>query len=170
MFKLAALMGIVAGCGLGGIIKAAELKERILLLDDFFKMILKLKSEINYFREPLAVVLAKQSHNEDTEAFRLLREIQHRLDTADDAVRLWNEGVLHIYGGTAASEEDKQLFQYPGVFLGQTDCENQLFHFDHLENLLQEQLQEAKNAYQVKGPLFSKLGFFIGGMVAVLLM
>ena len=75
MLKLAALMGIVAGCGLGGILKAAELKERIRLLDEFFKMILSLKSEINYFREPLAVVLERQSHHEDTEAFQLLREI-----------------------------------------------------------------------------------------------
>ena len=66
MLKLAALMGIVAGCGLGGILTAAELKERIRLLDEFFKMILNLKSEINYFRESLAVVLGRQSHNEDT--------------------------------------------------------------------------------------------------------
>ena len=170
MLKLAALMGIVAGCGLGGILKAAELKERIRLLDEFFKMILSLKSEINYFREPLAVVLGRQSHNEDTEASRLLREIQHRMNTADDAVQIWRKAVLHIYGGTAATAEDRRLFQYPGGFLGQTDCENHLFHFEHLENLLQGQLQEARVSYQVKGPLFSKLGFFIGGMVAVLLM
>ena len=65
MLKLAALMGIVAGCGLGGILKAAELKERIRLLDEFFKMILSLKSEINYFREPLAVVQLRQRKTGD---------------------------------------------------------------------------------------------------------
>ena len=45
-----------------------------------------------------------------------------------------------------------------GRILGQTDCENQLFHFEHLENLLQGQLQEARVSYQVKAAIVFQAG------------
>ena len=59
MLKLIGLLGLVIACGLSGIMKAGDLKKRVALLEDYLQMIIELKGQINYFREPLPDIFDK---------------------------------------------------------------------------------------------------------------
>ena len=63
---------------------------------------------------------------------------------------------------------DMELIRYPGCFLGQTDWQNQQASFEYLEQRLSEQLDEAARVYAVRGPLYRKIGFFAGGLAAII--
>ena len=80
MLKAAGLLGIVLSLGLLGILKSQELKQRIALLQDFWQMMLQLKSEINYLQEPLQSVLRQRPGNAESKAMQLLPAVQQALD------------------------------------------------------------------------------------------
>ena len=62
-----------------------------------------------------------------------------------------------------------QIMSYLGDFLGQTDYENHLQHFSYIEKKLQDQIHQAKYSYRAKSPMYNKIGFFIGGIIGILL-
>ena len=80
MLKAAGLLGIVLSLGMLGILKSQELKQRIALLQDFWQMMLQLKSEINYLQEPLQSVLRQRPGNAESKAMQLLLAVQQALD------------------------------------------------------------------------------------------
>ena len=53
VLKIIGIIGLITASGLAGIMKAYRLKRRIYLLEDYMKMIMDLKSRINYMKEPL---------------------------------------------------------------------------------------------------------------------
>ena len=59
MLKFVGLIGIVLSLGLVGIMKYEQLKTRVNLLEDFLQMILELKGQIGYFKEPLPLIFAR---------------------------------------------------------------------------------------------------------------
>ena len=80
MLKAAGLLGIVLSLGLFGILKSQELKQRIALLQDFWQMMLQLKSEINYLQEPLQSVLRQRPGKAESKAMQLLLSLIHILN------------------------------------------------------------------------------------------
>ena len=48
MLKILGLLGIVAACGMAGILKTKDLKRRVILLEDYLRMIIEIKGQINY--------------------------------------------------------------------------------------------------------------------------
>ena len=172
MLKIAGLFGMVAALGLLGMLKSSELKLRVALLQDFLQMILTLKSKIDYLHEPLQSVLKDESGGAERKALQLLTGVQRDLETrqADTLQRAWDENVRSTYRGTPLSARDLELLRYPGMFLGQTDCENQAQQFAYLVTCLQAQIREAEGQYRSKGPLYRKVGFFGGTLLAVVLL
>ena len=171
MLKAAGLLGIVLSLGLLGILKSQELKQRIALLQDFWQMMLQLKSEINYLQEPLQSVLRQRPGNAESKAMQLLPAVQQALDAKQgDLQTVWKQSAETVYKGTPLTAQDLQLVCYPGTFLGQTDCENQARQFQYLETRLQVQLQEAEEVYRTKGPLQRRIGFFARALLAVVLL
>ena len=59
MLRLAGLLGIVIALGLLGIMKSQQLGARVKLLEDFLQMVLELKGQISYFKEPLPAIFEK---------------------------------------------------------------------------------------------------------------
>ena len=55
VLKIIGIIGLITASGLAGIMKAYRLKRRIYLLEDYMKMIMDLKSRINYMKEPLLI-------------------------------------------------------------------------------------------------------------------
>lgn len=181
MLKAVGLLGLVLASGLLGMGKSAELKARIDLLEDFLRMILQLKSRMNYFKEPLTSILrTKQeikpesrkesgSKNDFSKAFELLGRTGDDLRQKNGEIgQIWADRAEKIYKGTPLTVQDMELIRYPGQFLGQTDWENQQARFDYLENRLQQQIKEAEECFRIKGPLYRKIGFFLGGLAAVI--
>ena len=169
MVKALIIVGFVTACGFMGTLKAAELKERITLLEDFRMMIIYMKGKINYFRQPLTTMTEKESQNEHSRAFKLLGEAGTALEKKnDDMSQIWAQEATRIYKNTPLTAEDMELIRYPGCFLGQTDWQNQQASFEYLEQRLSEQIKQAGQAYAAKGPLHRKIGFFAGGLIAII--
>lgn len=169
MLKAVLIIGFVASCGFLGAIKAWELKERIVLLEDFRKMLLQIKGRMNYFREPLTTMADDNGKKHDSRAFKLFNEAGTALTEKNAEMNeIWAQEAAKIYKGAYLTADDMELIKYPGSFLGQTDWENHQARFDFLEKRLQEQLDDARNAYTVKGPLYRKIGFFAGGLVSII--
>lgn len=173
MLKAVLIIGFISACGILGNVKAWELKERILLLEDFRKMILDLKGKMNYFREPITTILNinsdKNEKKSDSRAFKLLSEAGIALREKNAEMdKIWAHNAKIVYKGANLDMEDMKLICYPGCFLGQTDWENQQARFDYLEKRLSEQIEEARQAYRIKGPLYRKIGFFAGGLVSII--
>ena len=79
MLKILGLLGIVAACGMAGILKTKDLKRRVILLEDYLRMIIEIKGQINYFREPLPDIFDKLRKNGDSKAFSLLNGLRDEI-------------------------------------------------------------------------------------------
>lgn len=168
MFKAVGLLGLVFAAGLLGIMKSSELKERIHLLEDYYKMILDLKGQINYFREPLINIFRKTEKNQISKAFIFLGRCRDGLEEKVGEIgHIWAENANEIYKGTALNAEDMEIIRYTGSFIGQTDYENQLQQFQYIEEKLAAQIEDARSIYKQKGPMYQRIGFFIGGIAAI---
>ena len=68
MLKIIGIIGLITASGLAGIMKAYRLKRRIYLLEDYMKMIMDLKSRINYMKEPLPDIFRRVEKTDDSKA------------------------------------------------------------------------------------------------------
>lgn len=171
MLKLAGLAILAAAFGLAGIVKSEELKYRIRLLEDIQNMILQLKSQMNYFREPLQILLAKLAKTADSRAFMLLDACSCELHKKNDLIsQIWAENTIHIYKGTPLTQEDMEIIRQIGTYLGQTDVAGHQMQFEYTEERLRRQIQQARDIYALKGPLYRKIGFLGGAAAALILL
>ena len=97
MLKLIGLLGLVIACGLSGIMKAGDLKKRVALLEDYLQMIIELKGQINYFREPLPDIFDKLKKNDRSAAYIILDSLSTQLrEKGGEIVKIWPEKVEEI--------------------------------------------------------------------------
>ena len=75
-----------------------------------------------------------------------------------------------VYNSEPLTKEDMDLILYLGTFLGQTDYENQLYHFEYLENNLSLQIKYASEEIERRGPLLKKVGFMVGIIISIVLL
>lgn len=170
MFKLAGIPGLVLALGLWGILKAEQLKSRIKTLEEFMKMCLLLKSKINYLHEPLTYIFTQESGQGENRAFRLLYEsFAEAGENGGQISQIWTKKADELYKSAGLTGTDMECVKYPGSFIGQTDYENQIYQFEYLERMLQNQINEATEEYKSKGPLYRKLGFFVGALIGIVL-
>ena len=169
MLRLAGLLGIVMALGLLGIMKSQQLGARVKLLEDFLQMVLELKGQISYFKEPLPAIFEKVKKKSDSKAFMLLNQSGEELRQKDaEIAQIWPKTVSENYKGQPLTKDDLKLFDYLGTFIGQTDYDNHLFHFSYMEEKLNSQINDSKNDLKVKGPMYRKIGFFLGAILAIL--
>ena len=170
MFKIAGITGLVISCGLIGVVQNRNLKRRIDLLEDFYQMILILKSNINYFKEPLIDIFTKLSKNGHSKAYLLLNEIVIDISNKNlEIPQIWANNVSLAYNKSSLTKKDIEVMSYLGSFIGQTDYINQLQHFQYLEENLKIQIEQAKEELKCKGPMYNKIGYFIGAIIGILL-
>lgn len=168
MFRLVGLLCFTLGMGLIGVLKSIKLKEREKLLEDFLQIVLMLKGEINYFREPLTSLFKKISKNGDTKGFQLLSNILYEITEKDaEIAQIWPEITNYTYKDTPLKNEDIEIIKFLGTFIGQTDYENQISQFNYIEKKLNAAIEDAKSCYRIKGPLYRRLGFFIGAIISI---
>jgi len=171
MLKLTGLIGLVVSCGIIGIIKAKDLKDRVSLLECYYKTALDINSKINYFRQPLPEVLAECKKNGDMRTFSLLESILVDLkEKKSDIALIWAENITEIYADTSVTEKDMDIMAYMGTFLGQTDIENHEKQLEYLKEQLEYQIKEAKEISLTKGPMYQKIGFFCGAIIALVIL
>ena len=170
MLRTAGLLGLVLSAGLLGILQAEKLTRRIRLLEDFQKMVLDLKGQMNYFRIPLVEIFRQTAEKGATEAFQLLEASGADLrEKHGEMGQIWAQNADSVYKGTPLTDRDRKVVAELGSFIGQTDFENQKVKFCWLEDLLQQQLEEARHVSRQKGPMYRRIGFF-GGILAALVL
>ena len=54
--------------------KSQQLGARVKLLEDFLQIVLELKGQISYFKEPLPAIFEKVKKKSDSKAFMLLNQ------------------------------------------------------------------------------------------------
>lgn len=171
MFKVLGLVGLISSCGLIGLYKSFRLKRRILLLEDFFKMVMEIKSCINYFREPLPDLFEKIQKKDGLKAHFLINETQHQtVEKALEISEIWPLKANEIYKNEPLTKDDMELIKYFGSFIGQTDYDNQIVHFNYLEESLKKQIDLAVKDSNKKGPLLKKTGFMVGIIISIVLL
>ena len=169
VLKICGFCGLIISFGLAGIYKGNRLKERIDLLEDFYQMVLELKSQISYFKEPLPDIFIKVGKTKQSKAFYLLSAIHIYFEKKNVYIaNLWPSKVFEIYKDAPLTEEDINTMCYLGDFIGQGDYDTHIQHFNYLERKLDKQIKEAKDNYKTKGNMYNKIGFFIGGIVAII--
>ena len=169
MLKLTGLLCMIAACGLYGILKAEELKSRVRLLEDAQYMLLNLKSQMCYFREPLQILLEKLSKTADSRVFLMLNACAVELEIKNgDIGQIWAENTVRAYGKSSLTQEDMDIIAQIGTYLGKTDFAGHQIQFECTEERLRQQIQQARNTEQLKSPMYRKIGF-IGGAAAALI-
>ena len=169
MLKILGLLGIVAACGMAGILKTKDLKRRVILLEDYLRMIIEIKGQINYFRDPLPDIFDKLRKNGDSKAFSLLNGLRDEIgEKGGDMVKIWPLKIEETYKNEPLKEDDMDIFRYPGEFMGQTDYDNHIYHFSYVEDKLQKQIENAREELRQKGPMYGRIGFFLGAMIAII--
>ena len=168
MLKLIGITGIVISCGLFGISRTNILKNRINILEDYYEMIINLKTQISYFKEPLPDLADKLSKNNSSKAYLVLKRVSTDIYENDCySSDFWAKNLKNIYN-TAITDSDLEIMSYVGEFIGQTDYINHLQHFEYVENKLMKQINIAKEMYIQKGPMYNKIGFFVGAIIGVM--
>ena len=151
--------------------KAEELKERTRLLEDMQNLVLELKSQMNYFREPLFVIFGRTAEKSSSKAFQLpfdtLVEFEEK---SGEMAEIWSQKACQMYRNTALNSQDQEIIIHIGTYLGQTDYENQQMQFQYTEDRLTRQLTESRLLYQQKGSMYRKTGFFVGIIVSLVLL
>lgn len=172
MFKVIGLMGLVISAGILGIMKTLSLKERVSLLEEYLSLVLQIKSQISYFKEPLTTIFSRLNFDDTScsKASSLFKNVEIKLKSTDEDIReIWEEEIDSAYGRSHLTEVDIKVLKLPGGYIGQTDFKNQQSQFSYTEDRLKEQIGEAKEDYRVKGKLYNRIGFFIGGIIAIIL-
>lgn len=171
MFKLIGIIGLIMSMGMMGVFKFTRLKRRKELLDDFLKLVMELRSQINYFKEPLPDLFLKISQNNESAAFLLVKEVGYEINEKKlQIAEIWPLKVKKIYEKEHLTDIDMELLKYVGSFIGQTDYNNHLTHFQYLEEHLKIQMDEAEEDIRRRGPLLKKMGFLVGIMISLVLL
>ena len=170
MFKLLGITGLVISCGLMGMTQKIKLNKRIELLEDYYQMVMNIKGNINYFKEPLTDIFTKLSKNCHSKAYLLLMEIDSDISNKRLEIgNIWAKNVSYTYNKCPVTQKDKEIMSYMGSFIGKTDYINQLQHFEYLEANLKKQIEQAKEELKSKGPMYNKIGYFIGAIIGIIL-
>lgn len=171
MIRMAGLMGLILASGLVGIMKAEELRLRIRLLEDVQDLVLELKSQMSYFREPLPVIFRKLVQNSGSKAFELPSACVDAIDEKDAEIgEIWALKAREMYRTSPLTADDMEILCHMGTYLGQTDYEHHKLQFQYTEERLARQLADARHIYLQKGSMYQKTGFFIGIIVALVLL
>lgn len=170
MFKIIGITGLVISCGLIGVNQKQKLNMRIRLLEDYYQMVISLKGNISYFKEPITDVFNRASKNSRFKAHSLLKAIECDSNNKHIEIpQIWSKNVLLIYNNCPVTKKDIEVMSYLGNFIGQTDYSNQLQHFEYLESNIKLQIQNAKDELHSKGPMYNKIGYFVGAIIGIIL-
>lgn len=170
MFKLCSMILIFSSCTLFGFYKAAEYKQRKLLLIEFQDFMLKFFNEIKYFREPLPVILQRMITEDNSMINIMLRELYLNYQKQQRSFSdLWKDAVYHTYENVPLKSDDLLIFSKCGHFLGQTDFDSQKGHFELFQRQIEAQINEAEKTLKTKGSLYGKAGISVGAVLAIAL-
>lgn len=147
-----------------GFLESYKLRLRVETLETFLKVIGLMETQMRFYQLPLRQIMEKHSGD-----MALLWQCHLLLQTGKSFEQAWKSAVEAGTKGKGLKEKDKRLICAFGEELGRTDIDGQIAHCRVTEQLLQEQLQIAREEKKKKSKLFTMLGLFCGTGAALLI-
>lgn len=170
MCKITGLLLMFIASASLGFLKASEFRERKALLEEFRETLLRISTEISYFKEPLPLIFGKLAGVGNGKSALFLRLcLSSYEDKKQDMRGCWKQAMDGVYGPLPLTAEDKSVMSLCGGFLGQSDYENQKKHFALVLDKLDRQIGEADLFIKTKGRMYGKLGVSAGLALAAAL-
>ncbi len=182
MVKTIGIILAIVSCTAMGLLKSSELTRRRELLLDFKHLLLRISTEIGYFKEPLPRIFEQLSADgqdgQDSweagtageETGLLLRScLTGYLTENTQMSKCWKNAVDFVYDGLPLTKADKDIMKKCGDFLGQSDFSGQQNHFALVGEQLDRQIEQAAEDIKTKGKMYSRLGLAADCIIAVVL-
>lgn len=169
--KLVGAVLVTVGCAGIGFYKSSEILQRIEELREFQRLLLLLKSEIQYLAQPLPEALAKvavRAKGKYRDFFSELEKILYDKQ-GESFAEIWSNGVRKYFSDTSLKEDDLKLLCNIGDNIGFLDKQTQLSALEmYMENLkinIQYLIQNAAARQRV----CKCVGAFCGLLAVILL-
>ena len=153
---------MIGAGALAGYSESLRLKLRVARLEEFLRFLQAAETEIRFAGDPLSRILEKHG---DSLAF--LKECHARMAEGETFETAWGRSKKAAASGFS-SEDVRRLREFGSGF-GVTDTEGQIAHCRLSKELLQAQLQQARQDEKTKARLYQMLGIF-GGIAAAILL
>ena len=170
MFKLISMALILSSCTIIGFYKTFEIKHRKEILIEFQELMLKISTEMGYFREPLPILFERLITDENTHANILLRQCcigYHQNIKSFDS--LWGDALAFTYRNEPLNDDNLQIMYRCGKFLGQSDFHSQKAHFELFQQQISKEIQKAEEEIKTKAGLYCKAGLSVGAVLAIVI-
>ena len=154
---------MIGAGALAGYSESLRLKLRVARLEEFLRFLQAAETEIRFAGDPLSWILEK---NGDSLAF--LKECRARMEEGETFETAWGRSLKKAAASGFSSEDVRRLQEFGSGF-GVTDTEGQIAHCRLSKELLQAQLQQARQDEKTKARLYQMLGIF-GGIAAAILL
>lgn len=151
-------------CTLFGYVASHKLSLRVEELKKFLHFLSSVKTEIRYLALPPDRILEKHKDEMD-----FLKRCSERLCGGEtDFPKIWEEELQISAKRMGLRPVDMNLIKSFGMEFGTTDLEGQLSECELYEQLLTQNLEQARTEQKEKANLYQMLGVF-GGLATVLL-
>lgn len=164
-------MLILVFCGLMGIAFQSDMRQRIVLLQDFYRGILLLHQEITFLKFPLEEAACHAGQGLGSPMKDFFCETGKKLSELTEASfgSVWEEMGQTFLKHTGLKAEDLDLIFQMGQQLGRMETGESENLFKVYEQRLELALAEAREEYKEKAQLYKRLGI-VGGIFLVILL
>jgi len=163
LLKIIGAIFVIAACSGLGFVKALDLQKRIIALQDIKRMLVHLRGEISYARNPFMEAFDSMRHKESGALNKFCKYMSEQLDIADGKTfcEKWSCAIDKYLLKIGLAGEDIGMLKKMGEQLGYLDYNMQLATIDlemeQLENkigILREDIIQKKKVYQCVGVFF----------------
>ena len=164
MIKLAGILLLLITSATVGFIESYKLSLRVEQLERFLRFVTTVQSEIQFSSIPVRQLIAK--HRED---MKLLEFCHQYCEEQQDFPSAWRQATVKGTKGCGLQKKDVQMISDFGIALGSTDLAGQAAHCQLTAQLLENQLEMARQEKGKKAKLYSMLGIFFGVAMALVI-
>lgn len=171
MIRLAGAAMVVSACALFGFRAAEGLEKQYRQLQDLFRIICMLQSEIGYARSFLSEALLSIADTQSDPYASWLRGLSETMEQKGegDLPHIWEEEGKKRLAELAIPQKEKEQLYSLGRYLGTADVKMQISHLTMYTRHLEERMQDMRLSMQTQKKLYRILGMSGGILLAVLL-
>lgn len=170
MVKIIAALLIIFSCSGFGFVKASEIYEQITFLEKLKRLLIHLRSEINYAKAPMMDAFYSVSQKENGILKEFCVELAEEINRMEgiDFREMWRTLVVKKLKSSPMDKRDLEQFKSIGDKLGYQDYEMQLATIDMETAALDERITSLKEVVVQKQKIYRALGIFTGFIITII--
>lgn len=167
--KLLGAILVIFGAGMGGVLMAQTLRERVEQLQQFIRGFQMLTIEIGYGLCPLETAFRRISTSLGAGIGVFFTRVADILSDCGNAEESWRKAIVISKKDMALHEAEWVGIEAIAPLLGATDLEHQIKVFREAAERLRIQEEEAKNKAAANERVFRYAGFALGAVLVLVL-